>query len=191
MPLTFITGPVRSGKSRFAIQLAHRARLPVTFVATAGTYEFDAEWVERLRRHREERPPEWATVESAAMDNAALCAFIASQTAQTVLLIDALGTYLAARIDAHLHAGVAESELEAAVERDAGALEKALCECGAHAIVVGEQVGWDIVPEIASARMFRDILGRLQRRVATSADVAYLVVTGFALDLATLGTRID
>jgi len=35
MPLTFLTGGARSGKSTVAVELAERSRLPVTFIATA------------------------------------------------------------------------------------------------------------------------------------------------------------
>ena len=60
----------------------------------------------------------------------------------------------------------------------------------AHVIVVTEEVGWDIVPVAASARLFRDVLGRMKQWLAGEARDAYLVVCGFALDLHALGVRI-
>ncbi len=49
--------------------------------------------------------------------------------------------------------------------------------------VVGEQVGWDIVPERASARLFRDVLGRMERRIAARAERALLLVSGIVVEL--------
>ena len=39
------------------------------------------------------------------------------------------------------------------------------------------------MPEYASARAFRDALGRLNAEFARVADVAYLAISGYALDL--------
>ena len=56
--LVFVTGGVRSGKSRFALEEA--ARLgengTVTFVATAGDPGADIDMARRVAEHREARP---------------------------------------------------------------------------------------------------------------------------------------
>lgn len=191
MPLTFITGPVRSGKSRFALRLANDGPAPVVFLATAHTYAGDHEWSARLAHHRAERPREWGTVEAASLSQDELLSYIASRPVATTLLVDAVGTYIAARIDDHLAiAGDAAPALEEAVERDTSALVTALLACRANTIVVGEQVGWDVVAQSSAARMFRDIAGRAHARLATQADRAYLIVSGFSLDLHSLGMPI-
>jgi adenosylcobinamide kinase/adenosylcobinamide-phosphate guanylyltransferase len=58
-------------------------------------------------------------------------------------------------------------------------------------IAVSEQFGWDVVPVAASARLFRDAMGRMVQRLAKQADNVYLVVAGYALDLRRLGQPID
>ena len=63
------------------------------------------------------------------------------------------------------------------------------CSPAPEVIVVAEEVGWDVVPVSASARLFRDVLGRMKQRLAGAADEAYLVVSGFVLDLRALGAR--
>jgi adenosylcobinamide kinase/adenosylcobinamide-phosphate guanylyltransferase len=55
---------------------------------------------------------------------------------------------------------------------------------------VSEQFGWDVVPVAASARLFRDAMGRMAQRLAKLADRVYLVVAGYALDLRALGEPI-
>src|ERR1700683_3856646 len=59
--VTLVLGGVRSGKSRYAIELAARARR-VTFLATAERRE-DQEMQRKIERHRAERPQHWATNE--------------------------------------------------------------------------------------------------------------------------------
>src|SRR6201991_1029808 len=59
-PVTLVLGGVRSGKSRYAQQLAEQSRR-VVFVATAK--RTDDEMRTKIDRHREDRPKEWLTVE--------------------------------------------------------------------------------------------------------------------------------
>jgi len=57
----FITGGCRSGKSRFALELANRHYQQKTFIATCQAG--DPEMVERIRQHKEQRGPDWRTLE--------------------------------------------------------------------------------------------------------------------------------
>ena len=58
--VTLVLGGVRSGKSRYAQQLAEQSRR-VVFVATAKVT--DDEMRAKIDRHREDRPKDWVTVE--------------------------------------------------------------------------------------------------------------------------------
>ena len=58
--VTLVLGGVRSGKSRFALELASKAPR-VTFVATARVC--DDEMRVKIERHRAERPAHWKTRE--------------------------------------------------------------------------------------------------------------------------------
>jgi adenosylcobinamide kinase/adenosylcobinamide-phosphate guanylyltransferase len=51
------------------------------------------------------------------------------------------------------------------------------------AIVVSNEVGWGVVPAHPSGRLFRDVMGRANRKLAARADVALLVVSGRVLSL--------
>src|SRR5581483_4360528 len=61
MPLSFLVGGARSGKSRLALSLAAKSGAPVVFVATGEAR--DEEMAVRIERHRAERPRAWTTVE--------------------------------------------------------------------------------------------------------------------------------
>lgn len=192
MALTLVTGPVRSGKSRFVVQIAQASGLRVTFVATALHDPTDAEWEARLARHRNDRPPQWSTVESAALDSAELTRLFANADQDECLVVDALGTWIAGRLACRIEAFErSAASVEAALEREAEALADAMLASRAQIVVVAEEVGWDVVPSAPSARMFRDILGRLKQRLARGAERTYLIVCGYSLDLSTLGVALD
>ncbi len=109
-------------------------------------------------------------------------------TPGTCLLVDALGTWLAARIAAHIDLlEIDYTVLESQLDREAAEFVDAMLASPADVIAVSEQIGWDVVPVAASARLFRDAMGRMVQRVAKHADRAYLVVAGYALDLRAQG----
>ena len=57
--LILVSGPSRGGKSRWAESLL--AEDPcVIYIATGTKRDDDPAWVERLRIHRERRPPHWS-----------------------------------------------------------------------------------------------------------------------------------
>ena len=59
--LTLVLGGARSGKSDFALKLASSSGRGVLFVATMEPG--DDEMRARIAAHREQRPPEWRTLE--------------------------------------------------------------------------------------------------------------------------------
>src|ERR1700754_1272743 len=59
--LTFITGGARSGKSRYAQELALQKSPQPIYVATARVW--DAAFLERIQRHQDQRGPQWISLE--------------------------------------------------------------------------------------------------------------------------------
>ena len=91
--LTFITGPVRSGKSQRAVEHAQSWGSDVVFVATYRSDPQDSEMAERVRRHREQRPA-WRTLE-APLDVAAGLAHMEPRPSGVIL--DCLTLWASAR----------------------------------------------------------------------------------------------
>ena len=183
-----VLGPVRSGKSARAAALAHATGKPVIFAATAAIDPGDAEMRERVARHRRDRPADWTVVETAGAEGPSLPALLRDAAAGSCILVDALGTWIAAA----LFEWRAWAEDDAVATLDAldarGAeLAAALRETRATAIVVAEETGWGVVPVSAVGRLFRDAMGRLVQRIAADAERVELVVAGFAVDLRALG----
>ncbi len=192
MPVTLVTGPVRSGKSRYVTQIARASGRRVRYVATAMSDAGDPEWDARIRRHMSERPREWSLIESATLTHAELLALFATASSGECLVVDALGTWLAARIAMHIDELNDDfAAFEARIDAQAAELAQAMLNSFAEVVVVAEEVGWDIVPVAQSARLFRDVLGRMKQRLALACERAYVVVSGYALDLKALGTAIE
>ncbi len=191
MPVTLVTGPVRSGKSRYVLQIAAQAQGRVRYVATAIRDDADDEWVARLRRHMQDRPANWESIEAAEISHSELLEIFSEARDGECVVVDALGTWIAARIATHLDAFERDfAAFENQIDSEAAEIADAMLASHAHVIVVTEEVGWDIVPAAASARLFRDVLGRMKQRLAAKARHAYLVVCGYALDLRALGVNI-
>jgi adenosylcobinamide kinase/adenosylcobinamide-phosphate guanylyltransferase len=191
MAVTLVTGPVRSGKSRYVIEIAQASGRRVSYVATSMRDGADDEWDLRLTRHVHDRPASWDSIESASLAHEVLIALFRDGGPDDCIVVDALGTWLAARIATQIDALERDfAAFEAQMDQEASELAQAMLESRAQVVAVAEEVGWDIVPVAASARLFRDVLGRMKQRLAAGADAVFLVVCGFALDLRALGTTI-
>jgi adenosylcobinamide kinase / adenosylcobinamide-phosphate guanylyltransferase len=191
MSVVFVTGPVRSGKSAFGVRLARESGRAVTYIATAAGAPEDVEWRARLTRHVRDRPASWRTVETAAMPIDAQLALFHEADPGSCLLVDALGTWLAARIAARIDLlEIDYTVLESKLDEEARAFVDAMLASPAYVVAVSEQIGWDVVPVAATARLFRDAMGGMAQRLAKRADRVYLVIAGYALDLRAAGVTI-
>ncbi|MGB8966530.1 MAG: bifunctional adenosylcobinamide kinase/adenosylcobinamide-phosphate guanylyltransferase [Candidatus Cybelea sp.] len=192
MAVVFITGPVSSGKSAFGVRLARESGREVTYVATAAGKPEDVDWRSRLTRHLRDRPASWRTVETAAMPHRAQLALFREAPPAACLLVDALGTWLDARIAAQIDLlEIDYAVLETQLDDEAAEFVDAMLASPAYVIAVSEQIGWDVVPIAADARLLRDTMGRMVQRLAKEADRAFLVVAGYALDLRASGEPIE
>jgi len=171
--LILVSGPARSGKSEWAERLAQQSGQTVFYVATSRLEPTDGEWQTRIEQHRRRRPVSWTTLEVPL----ALADTIQNAGANTCLLIDSLGTWLANGID----------QDEVSWNQTVGAFLQALQQTAATVILVAEEVGWGIVPAYPMGRLFRDRMGILVRRASAIAHPVYLVTTGHVLNLSQLG----
>ncbi len=160
--IVLVLGGTRSGKSEIAERWAAVAA-PVTYLATGSAT--DTAMADRIARHRERRPADWVTVEAGADLPAALAGVDDDRT----VLVDALGTWVAAHRD---------------FDVDAGPLVDALRRRAGLTVVVSDEVGLGVHPSTEAGVRFRDVLGSVNRAVADIADRAVLVVAGRILELA-------
>jgi adenosyl cobinamide kinase/adenosyl cobinamide phosphate guanylyltransferase len=167
--LTYLTGPVRSGKSRRAVDLAATWGTAIVFVATYRLSPADAEMAERVRRHQAERP-DWRTLEAPPDVGAALSTL---SPAPDGVLLDCLTLWLADRF----------GEADALILDEWTRLLEQLRDAPWPSVIVGNEIGWSFVPEQPELRRFRDLAGTLAQCTAGAADDAWLMVAGCALRL--------
>ena len=174
--LILILGGARSGKSAYAEQLAHERGGAVLFVATATAG--DEEMAQRIAAHRAARPTAWRTFEAPQGVAEAVAAEggVVADGAATIV-VDCLTLLVSNLLLLHEAAG------EAVVAREIDALLSAVEASAATWIVVSNEVGMGLVPPYPLGRWYRDLLGRVNARVAAKADRAYLLVAGLPLDL--------
>ncbi len=164
-----VLGGVRSGKSHYAQAEASRFDR-VTFVATASPS--DAEMRRKIAVHRRERPAAWRTVEAQShLDR------IIRQEGETadLLLVDCLTTYCGGLLSRSRARQTRHRHLDAVVD--------AIQTTPASVFVVSNEVGSGVVPAFKSGRLYRDLLGELNRQMASVADRVVLLVAGIPVPI--------
>ncbi|HEX8730309.1 MAG TPA: bifunctional adenosylcobinamide kinase/adenosylcobinamide-phosphate guanylyltransferase [Ktedonobacterales bacterium] len=188
--LILILGGARSGKSAYAERLAGEMARggPVVYVATATAD--DDEMRQRITRHRAVRSAEWLTLEApldpahALLDDArAASAGVVLLDCVTLLvsnlLLDSAGHEIGeARFDA--------AEAEARVQRAIADLLAAFRQLPASLILVSNEVGMGLVPPYPLGRVYRDLLGRANMRLAREADIVLFMLAGLPVELKAL-----
>jgi len=172
--LTLILGGARSGKSSYAEQLAAKMGPNVLYIATAQPG--DDEMAARIETHRQARPAQWQTVEAPRNVGAALAAL---NHRPDVLLLDCL-TLLVTNIVLAMEAQP-QAEVEAAVQAEIEAIVAAQAQLNAPLIVVSNEVGLGLVPPYPLGRVYRDVLGRANQKLAASAQRVLFMVAGLPM----------
>jgi adenosylcobinamide kinase/adenosylcobinamide-phosphate guanylyltransferase len=166
VPLVFICGGSRSGKSSKAMEMALASAERPAFIATAEP--LDEEMRERIAHHKEERGDRFETLE-VPVEVAGTLQELAPR--HKVVVVDCLTLWLS---NVMLREG-------ADIAGESARLIEALRAFPGTVIAVSNEVGCGIVPENALARQFRDESGRLNAGIAKASDEVYWMVFGCAL----------
>ena len=169
---TLVIGGARSGKSREAERIL-LAEADVTYVATSYPEGTDDEWSQRVRRHRTERPASWHTEET--LD---LVPLLDGQGGP--VLIDCLTLWLTRVLDRHdaWDDEIWATRAEKAVAGEIDALVTSWRRTTRRVVAVTNEVGQGVVPATASGRRFRDLMGRLNARIAAETEDVRWCVAG-------------
>ena len=159
-----ITGGARSGKSRYAEELALKMSPNPVYVATAHVW--DEEFRERVKKHQERRGPEWTNIEEEML-------LSRHDLTGRVAVIDCITLWCTnyffkmQEVDTALEA--LKAEFDKFTARDA------------TYIFVTNEIGMGGVSDNAVQRKFTDLQGWMNQYVASKADEVVLMVSGIAV----------
>ena len=181
--LILILGGARSGKSTFAEHLAKQSKRSVAFIATATADDDDMRL--RIERHQSMRSAAWYTIEeplhlSLALQKAASLADVILLDCMTLWTSNWLFTQEqiddASPVTSPYYEGVLTEVDGLLTVFNALDAQKTL-------IVITNEVGLGIVPSYTLGRVYRDVLGLVNQRLASAADGVYLMIAGLGVDI--------
>ena len=176
----FILGGARSGKSRFAKEMAQRLSDKVLFVATAEA--LDEEMRQKIEEHKRARPLSWRSLEAPTGVGRRIREEIGNAQ---VVIVDCL-TLLVSNVLGQCSSDPEQISAELAQGRLTTEIDE-LMECidssTATFILVSNEVGMGLVPETRLGRLYRDFLGKVNQICAERADGVYFMLSGIPLNL--------
>lgn len=175
--ISIVTGGARSGKSEFAESLIKGDAI---YIATAENY--DDEMDLRIKKHvkrRNESGIKWRTVEC-------LKNFDGLSGEEKYVLFDSLGVFVSNIMFSKTADALSDKSIEETILVVRKELEKLLYwtrENDKELVIVTDEVGMSIIPESKVARVYRDLIGTINKEVAAKCDRAYFVCMGLEVRL--------
>jgi adenosylcobinamide kinase / adenosylcobinamide-phosphate guanylyltransferase len=173
--ITLLLGGARSGKSSYAQTLAEDSCKSVTFLATAQA--LDDEMSARIQKHKAERPAHWQTLEI-PLDIASHVGRIKSD----VVILDCM-TLLATNLLMQFVKDdlVDEAPFAEAIHKEVDDLFAAIRTGKKDWIIISNEIGLGLVPPYQMGRVYRDLLGWANQRLAHEADEVIFMVAGIPM----------
>lgn len=165
--LYYISGGQRSGKSRYAQNLARSLSPNPVYLATSRVW--DEEHRKRIQRHQSDRGPEWKTIEEETH-------LSRLQFDGEVVVLDCITLWLT-NLYTDLNFDVSKTLKQAKSEFDA------LLEQDFTLIAISNEIGMGVIPESASVRRFVDLQGWMNQHIAAKAEKAIFMVSGLPMEV--------
>ncbi len=161
----FITGGERSGKSRYAQQLALGLSAQPVYLATAR--KWDADFENRIQRHQQERDSRWINLEEEKyLSRMAL--------KHQAVVIDCVTLWLTNFYTDHQY------NWEAALTEARNEFDL-LAQQPADFIIISNEIGMGVHADTAIGRKFVELQGWMNQHIAARADQVFFMVSGIAL----------
>jgi adenosylcobinamide kinase/adenosylcobinamide-phosphate guanylyltransferase len=175
--IILVTGGTRSGKSSFAIELAEKKGNRRLFVATCP--KLDEEMQERINRHQKEREGRgWATIEC---ERELAPLFTEKLDGYDVVLIDCVTLWVNNILYTEELQGNVINDLQ--IRDLCNHWLDAAADFSGAVVCVTNEVGLGIVPDNASARRYRDLVGTCNQTIGARAKQAFLVCCGIPVTI--------
>ncbi len=165
--IMLITGGQRSGKSRYAQDLALSLTPNPVYLATSRIW--DEEFRQRVLRHQADRGPEWTNIEEEKL-------LSRHDLTGRVVVIDCVTLWCTNFF--FDNQGQVEASLEQ-IKREFDALVRQ----DATFLFVTNELGLGGVPMDETQRKFTDLQGWVNQYIASKADKVVLMVSGIALKI--------
>ncbi len=161
----FITGGARSGKSRYAQQLALQQSGHPIYVATARIW--DQEFRDRVDRHRQDRDDRWTSLEE---EKHLSRLPLGGQTA----VIDCITLWITnffsdSKYDIDACFASCKQEIDHLLEQEA------------FLIVISNEIGMGLHADTEAGRKFTDLHGWVNQYLAARADEVIFMISGIPL----------
>lgn len=178
---TLVVGGCKSGKSRYALNLAEKisagespagASPAARKIFVATSVPTDSEMEERVLAHKKERGENWLTIEEPIL----LSEIIEKYSKQAdVILIDCLTLW----VSNLLYKNNDQKIFLEYIQKLVRSVKNAECPI----ILVSNEVGAGIVPENKLARKFRDIAGITNQEVAAAVTNVVWTIAGIPVNI--------
>jgi adenosylcobinamide kinase / adenosylcobinamide-phosphate guanylyltransferase len=165
-----VIGGCRSGKSSHALHLADQIPGQKIFIATCIPQ--DKEMEQRVLHHRQQRGSVWQTLDVPLLIPETINKHSLNGN---VILIDCLTLW----INNLIMDDEDPTKIDAKILKLTQSIEKAEC----PVILVSNEVGTGIVPDNKLARLFRDIAGFANQKVAACVDRVIWMVAGIPVKI--------
>jgi adenosylcobinamide kinase/adenosylcobinamide-phosphate guanylyltransferase len=176
--IILIIGGARSGKSRFAQELAGGLGSNVLFVATGEPR--DKEMQARINEHKKARPRDWRTMETPINVARQLELHIGDAD---VVIIDCLALLVSNLLREELDYPKAEKQVLNEIYKLISSIKK----LDAIFIIVSNEVGTGLVPQTKLGRIYRDLLGKANQLIAQHANEVYFMIAGLPVKIKSAG----
>lgn len=184
MSVTFVVGGARSGKSTFAELKAKEYSEKVLYIATAVVT--DQAMADRVKKHKEQRPSSWHTLEMHG-DFVKLVEkkeFIQSEAVLIDCITTMIGNFMFnSKLDFDTCNVEDVNVLENKITQEVLSLIKICNENNKKLIVVSNETGMGVVPSYYMGNYFRDISGRINNKIGMESDFMYFIFSGIPIKL--------
>jgi adenosylcobinamide kinase/adenosylcobinamide-phosphate guanylyltransferase len=160
--LLLITGGARSGKSRYAQELALQLCNNPVYIATAR--HWDHEFEKRIQRHRQERDERWTSIEEEK--------FISTLDLNSkVVVVDCITLWLTNFFVDH------KNDIDLCLTECKAEMDK-LAAMDTTFIIITNEIGMGVHAETEIGRKFTDLQGWMNQYIAQKANEVILMVSG-------------
>mgnify|MGYP001806037381 CR=1 FL=1 len=166
--LHLITGGQRSGKSRYAQQLALQKSERPVYLATARIW--DEDFKERVNRHKNDRGENWESIEiPVSISEAGIAGKVVLLDCITLWLTNLFFDFQKLSVDEILQMAIKEFDKFILPEADF--------------LVVTNEIGMGGHGENETARKFTDLQGWMNQYIASKANEVTLMVSGIPVKI--------